>query len=95
MQLNNSSMANISEYLKNSEFLEDLNLSWNNLRPKDFEVLFPVLSSNRTLRSINLSSNMIIDKRDQNNKFSLTEISFIDEYVKRRQKALKAGLAEI
>ena len=77
-------MANISEYLANSQFLEDLNLSWNNLRPKDFECLFPVLSSNRTLRTINLSSNMIIDKKDQNNKFQMRMISEMDEYVKRR-----------
>ena len=77
-------MENISVYLKNSQYLEDLNLSWNNLRPTDFDCLFPVLGSNRTLRTVNLSSNMIIDKKDQNNKFSLTELGAMDEYVKRR-----------
>ena len=69
MQLNRISMSNIAEFLDKSHFLEDLNLSWNNLRPKDFEELFPVLSHNRSLRTLNLSCNMIIDKKDQNNKF--------------------------
>ena len=38
---------------------------------------------------------MIIDKKDQNNKFSLTMIGAMDDYVKRRQAALKAGQSEI
>ena len=38
---------------------------------------------------------MIIDKKDQNNKFSLTVLGAMDAYVKRRQAALKSGQSEI
>ena len=65
------------------------------MRPKDFEDLFPVLSHNRSLRTLNLSCNMIIDKKDQNNKFELKMVSFMEDYVRRRQEALKAGRSEI
>ena len=68
--------------------MEDLDLSWNNLIPSDFAELFNVLGQNKTLRSLNLSCNMLIDKKDQNNKFDFNFLSAMDEYVKRRNASL-------
>ena len=58
--------------------MEDLDLSWNDLIPLHFNPLLEVLAENKTLRSLNLSWNMIIDKADGNNEYSLEFRSAID-----------------
>lgn len=57
-------MENVATLVDKSEHIENLDLSWNNLLPLDFTVLLQVLSRNRTLHSLNLSCNNIIDKAD-------------------------------
>ena len=63
--------------------------------PNDFAVLFDVLPDNRTLRSLNLSCNTIINKADHNNKIDFNFDSAYQDYINRRKDAIKAGLSEI
>ncbi len=67
MQLDKFSLGIVSEFIEDSQYLEKLDLSWNNLLPNDFAVLFDVLAKNVTLKTLNLSCNTIIDKQYQNN----------------------------
>lgn len=69
MNLHTHGLQLVAKFLNESSFLEDLDLSWNNLIPSDFKLFLEVLSNNRTLRVLNLSCNMLVEKRDQNNKF--------------------------
>ena len=73
MKINKLSIARLATFVKESEHLEDLDVSWNDFLPLDLVPLFNVLSENRTLVSLNLSCNMILEKMDQNNEFHLTE----------------------
>ena len=95
MQVNKVSLARLANYVENSEYLEDLDVSWNDLLPIDFVPLFNVLSNNKTLVRLNLSCNFIIDKLDQNNPVDLRNKSAMDQYVEMRQQAIKAGSAKI
>ena len=61
MQLNKLCLDKVTEFLAESERLEDLDLSWNALIPTDFAEFFLVLSKNTTLRTLNLSCNTIIE----------------------------------
>ena len=84
MSLKHKALQLCSEYLKNSHHLEDLDLSWNNLIPNDFTVMLEILGENKTLRSLNLSCNMLIDKNDQNNKFDFKFNTALQEYIRNR-----------
>ena len=95
MQVNKVSLARLANYVENSEYLEDLDISWNDLLPIDFVPLFNILSNNKTLVRLNLSCNFIIDKLDQNNPVDLKNKSAMDQYVEMRQQAIKAGSAKI
>lgn len=53
--------------MEESDYLEDLDLSWNNLKPQDFDIFFAPLSRSRSLRTLNLSGNMILDEASQKN----------------------------
>lgn len=64
MQLSKISLDKVADFVKESQYLEDLDLSWNNFLPLDFGHLFNVLSRNLTLRSLNLSCNTIVDKEN-------------------------------
>ena len=75
--------------------MEDLDLSWNDLRPMDFAPLLQVLSINRTLVSLNLSCNSIIDKADQNNVYKFNFISAINQYVQMRISAIRQGTMQL
>ena len=66
MQISKICLDKIADFVKESQYLEDLDLSWNNFLPLDFGHLFNVLSTDQTLRSVNLSCNTIIDKEHQN-----------------------------
>ena len=81
MQVSRYSLARIASFVMQSEDLEELDLSWNNLQPNDFVPLFHVLSANRTLVHLNLSCNMIIDKADCNKEYDLKFGSALEEYV--------------
>ena len=61
----------VARFLEESSFLEDLDLSWNDLIPLHFTPLLDVLSRNKSLKSLNLSWNKIIDKAHVNNYYSL------------------------
>ena len=64
MKLARRSLEILTAFIDESEHLEDLDLSWNDLMPTDFDILFRVLDRNRSLRYINLSCNTIVDKKD-------------------------------
>ena len=54
------SLDSVAELVKNSEYLQDLDLSGNNLKTMDFAPLLKVLAVNKVLYSVNLSCNRII-----------------------------------
>ena len=84
-------MKQVARFVEESAFLEDLDLSWNDVIPVHFTPLLDVLSRNRSLRSLNLSWNMIVDKAAQNNPVSFEARSALDDYVKARQDAINEG----
>jgi len=64
MQLSVHCVANIAELIKNSIFLEQLDLSRNGLLPVAFPELLRVISKNRNLRWLSLSSNLMVTIKD-------------------------------
>lgn len=64
MQLGKTSLDKIADFVKESQYLEELDLSWNNFLPLDFGHFFNVLSRNLTLRSLNLSCNTLVDQEN-------------------------------
>ena len=64
MRLTKACIEGVTTLIEQSEYIEDLDLSWNDLLPNYFYSLFKVLARNRTLRNLNLSCNMIIDKSE-------------------------------
>ena len=64
MQLSRLNLARLATFVEKSEYLEDLDISWNDLIPLDFVPLLHVVSTNKTLVSLNLSCNSLIDKQD-------------------------------
>ena len=91
MQLSKISLELIAEYIKESRYLENLDLSWNNLIPSDFAVVFDVIQTNPTLKSLNLSCNTIIDKQFQNNSVNWDFSSAFDVLTNLKKEAIKAG----
>ena len=80
MQVSKQCLDLIAQFMENSENLEDLDLSWNNLLPTDFSKIFNAISSNITLRTLNLSGNMILEKATQNNKIDFRFNTALEEY---------------
>ena len=64
MQISGSALNTIATFLEESEHLQDLDISWNNLIPRDFLPLLKVISRNKTLRILNLSCNSLLEKKD-------------------------------
>lgn len=64
-------MKKVAKFVEESEYLEVLDLSWNDTRPWHFPPLMDSISRNKTLKSLNLSWNNLIDKADMNNAFDL------------------------
>ena len=79
----------VAKYLDSSEWLEDLDVSWNDLMPLHFNSLLEVVSRNRHLKSLNLSWNMMIDKNASNNTFSFKVMSAMEQLVAERQKVME------
>ena len=96
MQLGKTSLDKIADFVKESQYLEELDLSWNNFLPLDFGHFFNVLSRNLTLRSLNLSCNTLVDQENQND-FEIDEDfkSKQEDYVFRRREAAHAGESHI
>ena len=88
MQLNKLSLARLATFVDKSEYLEDLDISWNDLIPLDFVPLLQTISTNKTLVSLNLSCNSLIEKQDQNQSYDLKNISAMDQYVELRKQAI-------
>ena len=51
------------EYVQNSEFLEDLDVSWSAVRPQVMLRLMRVIRENRDLKSLSLSHNSIVERQ--------------------------------
>ena len=62
LHINLIGMKLLARFVEESNYLEDLDISWNDLIPVHFTPLLEVLSRNRTLVSLNLSWNILIDK---------------------------------
>ena len=60
-------MAKVAQLIDESEYLEDLDVSWNNSLPQFFIPILAALSRNKSLRTLNLSNNNLLDKADFNN----------------------------
>lgn len=92
MQLGKTSLDKIADFVNESQYLEDLDLSWNNFLPLDFGHFFNVLSRNLTLRSLNLSCNTLVDQKNQNDiEIDEDFKSKLEDYVWRRREATHAG----
>ena len=87
-------IQNVAKLLDESAFLEELDLSWNDLIPLHFTPLLESISKNKQLRSLNLSWNIMIDKADQNNEFSLEKRSAMDDYIQKRREAIEQGKSD-
>ena len=95
MGINGRNIEKVSRFIEESKHLEDIDLSWNDLIPPNFTSLFYVLSRNKTLRSLNLSCNTIIDKSDQNKEISFTYQSLYDQYLQQRRESIERGMSHI
>ena len=94
MKLNFRNIEQVARIVTDSNFLEDLDLSWNDLIPAHFTPLLEALSRNRQLKSLNLSWNMLIDQTAQNNPVDFSFRSAMDDYIEERRKAIESsGLA--
>ena len=60
-----TTMPVIIEYLEIANCLEELDISWNNFRPRDFVMLMDHLQNNVILHSLNLSWNQLIPTEEQ------------------------------
>ena len=78
MGINALHLEKIAQIVDESEWLEELDISWNNLVPLHFKPLLEVLSRNKQLKALNLSWNTLIDKDDQNNPFTFSVLSAMD-----------------
>lgn len=95
LHIGRTSMRKVAKFLTFSGYLESLDLSWNDTRPWHFVPLLEALAQNRTLRSINLSWNNLLEKNDMNNPLDIQTESLLDDYVKARAAAMSAGKGEI
>ena len=75
----------MARFVEESQFLEDLDLSWNDLIPQHFKPLLEVLACNKQLKSLNSSWNTLIDKADANNEANFQVRSALDDYVEERR----------
>lgn len=83
MQIENQGMAKVAQFLDESEYLEDLDVSWNNSLPQSFIPIFDALSRNKSLRTLNLSNNNILDKADFKNQHDEKFKTAFDKYLQR------------
>jgi hypothetical protein len=58
-------VKSVAALIHSSRTLDELDLSWNDLNPKDFGPLIQALNENKTLRILNLSWNALIDSSEQ------------------------------
>jgi hypothetical protein len=57
-------VKSVATFIQSSRTLDELDLSWNDLNPKDFAPLLENLNENKNLRILNLSWNTLIDTSD-------------------------------
>ena len=56
-----SSFEKLCEYVRSSNRLRDLNVSWQSLRPAVFAQLLEVIKQNRFLQNLNISWNKFVE----------------------------------
>ena len=61
MQLTEESMVLLAKYVDKSFSLQHLDVAWNELSTKNFRPLIEAISSNKLLKSLNLSNNTLVD----------------------------------
>ena len=57
-------MEDLGHILSESKTIRELDISWNILRPESYNTLFASLGDNRTLLTLNLSWNRIVDSNE-------------------------------
>ena len=55
------SFDRVINYLKHSQFLRELDLSWSKLNPHSWKKLLVVIKENRQLTSLNIGYNKILE----------------------------------
>jgi hypothetical protein len=58
----------IADFIKSAVCIQGLDLSRNDLLPNAFEALLEALEKNKTLQMVSLAQNMILDRKDQQEK---------------------------
>lgn len=64
MKLQSNIVDDLCKFVLNAAYLEELDLSWNNFMPIDFVTLMDCIIEKGSLRTLNLSWNLIIDSKD-------------------------------
>ena len=65
VQITDSNTTQICFIIKDARFLEELDLSWNQLTPHAMLRLTGTLAENRQLRTVNLSMNSLTTQRNR------------------------------
>jgi hypothetical protein len=64
MQLSEHSLNNIGTIVMKSYVLESLDISWTSLTSERFIKFLENIETNRSLKYLNLSHNMLVDSKD-------------------------------
>lgn len=62
--MGDASMEDLGILVSESKTLSELDISWNVLKPQGYNTLIESLGSNKTLQSVNLSMNRIVDSTE-------------------------------
>ena len=63
-KISDSSMQELGEMIEESGIIRELDISWNVLKPQSYKKLIEGLGSNKTLLTLNLSWNKIVDLQE-------------------------------
>ena len=81
MSLQKNEIDLIADYVEQSNDLKSLDLSWNGLLPYHLSDFWTKLAQNRNMISLNLSYNVLVDKKDQLLPLDLSDFSVKDRTI--------------
>lgn len=62
VKINEESFDYICDFVQKSDTLEELDISWAAVRPRKMARLLKILSTNKKMKQINLSNNMLFQE---------------------------------